>query len=201
MAGTSSRGNPSMADVVRSVVVLGLLILGLWVIGRLVTVTPDEPTSTVDYAAAAQQVADAVPYAVLSPPTLPDGWRATSARLEDGRWHLGVVTKSDDYVGLEQEEKSADSLVKQFAKGSKAGGDVTIADSSWTERTSSDGVSRPGVGSWGSSATRWFRVVSTRRVRQRPPVIPSGCRGRGGGGGCRGVHRLGGLSFHRRSTG
>ncbi|KQY58560.1 hypothetical protein ASD11_02550 [Aeromicrobium sp. Root495] len=128
-----------MADVVRSVVVLGLIILALWVVGRLVTVTPDEPTSSVDYAQAAQQVADAVPYAVLSPPQLPDGWRATSARLTQGRWHLGVVTDDDEYVGLEQDQKSAATLVRQFAKGSKAAGQVDIAGSSWTERTASDG--------------------------------------------------------------
>lgn len=128
-----------MADVVRSVLVLGLIILGLWVIGRLVTVTPDEPTTTVDYAQAAQQVADAVPYAVLSPAALPEGWRATSARLDGARWHLGVVTDGDDYVGLEQQEKSAAILVKQFAEGSKAGGEVSIGGSTWTERTASDG--------------------------------------------------------------
>ena len=139
MAGTSSRGNPSMADVVRSVLVLGLIILGLWVVGRLVTVTPDEPTPSVDYAQAAQQVADAVPYAVLSPPSLPNGWRATSARLDEGRWHLGVVTDGDDYVGLEQEQTDAASLVKDVAPGSKPGGEVTIAGSPWTERTASDG--------------------------------------------------------------
>ena len=43
MSGTgSSRGNPSMGDIFRSIAVLGGIILTLFVVGRIVTITPDQ---------------------------------------------------------------------------------------------------------------------------------------------------------------
>lgn len=130
-----------MADVVRSVAVLGLIVLAIWGFGRFFTSTPKEPTSSVDYAQAARQVADAgaVPFEVLAPPVLPQGWRATSARLDDDRWHLGLVTSDDQYVGLEQAQQPAAALLPSFAPGSKPVGTATIAGQEWSERRASDG--------------------------------------------------------------
>ena len=128
-----------MADVVRSVAVLGLIVLAIWGFGRFFTSTPKDPTTSVDYAQAARQVADAVSFEVVAPPVLPQGWRATSARLDDDRWHLGVVTSDDQYVGLEQAEQPATGLLKSFAPGGRAVGTVTIAGQEWSERTAADG--------------------------------------------------------------
>ncbi|MEH3033496.1 MAG: DUF4245 domain-containing protein [Aeromicrobium erythreum] len=138
MAGTSSRGNPAMGDVVRSVAVLGLIVLGIFLVGKLVTVTPDNPTSAVDYRDAARSATDAVSFPVLAPPALPEGWRATSARLDDGKvWALGVVTADDDFVGLHQGTDRED-LLDRYGRGT-ARGDVTIDGDSWQERRGSKG--------------------------------------------------------------
>ena len=141
MAGTSSRGNPRLGDIVRTVAVMGGLVLLLWGFGQLFTVTPDEPTRTVDYAAAARGAQDVVPYDLLAPRSLPAGWRATSARFERPTgWHLGVVTDDDEYVGLEQDRVPADELVERFAEGSSEVGPVTVAGRGWTERRGARGA-------------------------------------------------------------
>ena len=102
MSGTSSRGNPSMGDIARSIAVLGAILLVLFAVGRLLTVTPDEPTRAVDYRSAVESSRTVADFELLAPDSLPQGWRATSVRFEPDSWHLGVLTDDDDYVGLEQ---------------------------------------------------------------------------------------------------
>lgn len=136
---TSSRGNPSMGDVLRSVAVLGALILALWGFGRLFTNTPDEPVRAIDYAATVKSARPAAQFELLAPSTLPEGWVATSARFTPETWHLGVVTDDEQYVGLEQRKVEAKELVAMYAKGSKAAGTATIAGKSWDLRTGPGG--------------------------------------------------------------
>ena len=125
-----------MGDVVRSVAVLGALILALYLVGRLFfTVTPDEPTRTLDHAAAIEASREAVDFALVAPTDLPDGWRATSVRVDDDTWHLGVVTDDDEYVGLEQVREGVRATVRRFAEGSEAAGDVTVDGERWALRT------------------------------------------------------------------
>jgi hypothetical protein len=135
MSGTSSRGNPSMGDIARSVAVLGAIVLALFAVGRLLTVTPDEPVRSVDYRSAVESSRAVAEFDVLAPASLPEGWRATSVRFEQDSWHLGVVTDDDDYVGLEQVEASAERAVERFAKGSRSYGDVVVGGETWLLRT------------------------------------------------------------------
>jgi hypothetical protein len=135
MSGTSSRGNPSMGDIARSVAVLGAIILALFALGRLVTVTPDAPTPSIDYQSAVESSRTVAEYDVFAPSSLPDGWRATSVRFEKGEWHLGVVTDDDDYVGLEQVEADPARAVERFANGSRAFGDTEVGGETWSLHT------------------------------------------------------------------
>ncbi len=133
-----SGGNPSMGDILRSVLVLGLVVLVVYGVGQLIygrdpeTVAPD-----VDYATAAssaQQVAD---FGLLAPPRLPAGWISNSARFEPGErggWHLGVLTDDEEYIGLEQFKRTEAELVDEFADGSKDAGAVTIDGREWRVR-------------------------------------------------------------------
>lgn len=133
----SSRGNPSLGDMLRSIVVLGAIVLALFVIGLLFTSEPDEPVKPVDYATAATNVRKTVDYPVLAPDKLPKGWRATSARYTPGNshaWHLGVLTSDDEYLGLEQATVSKTRLVEKFADRSKPAGSTTIAGDTWHVR-------------------------------------------------------------------
>lgn len=139
MSGTSSRGNPSMGDIARSVGVLGVIVLVLFAIGQLVTITPERPTtSTVDYRTAAESSRTVADFELLAPTSLPDGWRATSVRYEEGSWHLGVLTDDDAYIGLEQVRISEERAVERFAEGSRADGAVTLDGVSWSRRVGPD---------------------------------------------------------------
>jgi hypothetical protein len=136
MSGTgSSRGNPTMGDIFRSIAVLGAIILTLFVIGRLVTITPDQPTRAVDYQQAVESSRTVADFDLYAPDSLPRGWRATSVRFEESSWHLGVVTDEDDYVGLEQVRDSAQRAVERFGKGSRAYGQTVIGGENWALRT------------------------------------------------------------------
>ena len=127
-----------MGDILRSIAVLGAIILALFVIGRLVTVTPDQPTRAVDYREAVESSRTVADFDLYAPRSLPRGWRATSVRYEENSWHLGVVTDEDDYVGLEQVADSTKRAIERFAEGSRAFGETVIGGETWSLRTGPD---------------------------------------------------------------
>jgi hypothetical protein len=136
----STRGNPAMGDIVRSVFVIGLVLLGLYGVGQLFTSGSDKAeVKTVDYAAVVGQARPAATFPLLAPTELPPGWRATSARFQTNGWHLGVLTDDDDYVGLEQIRSSVDRAVDRFAEGSRAAGTADVDGVTWTVRKGPDG--------------------------------------------------------------
>ncbi|MDR7086161.1 hypothetical protein J2X11_001000 [Aeromicrobium panaciterrae] len=135
----SSRGNPSMGDIVRSVAVLGALVLALWGFGQLFTKTPDSNVKPIDYVSTVRSARPAAEFALLAPATLPKGWVATSAQFTPTTWHLGVVTDDEEYVGLEQRTGDAKQLVATYAKDSTAAGEVTIDGETWNLREGPDG--------------------------------------------------------------
>jgi hypothetical protein len=136
MSGTgSSRGNPSLGDIARSIAVLGAIVLALFAVGRLLTVTPDEPTLAVDYRSAAESSRTVADFELLAPDSLPEGWRATSVRFEPDSWHLGVLTDDDDYVGLEQVKADTRRAVERFANGSHEHGKAVVDGETWSHRT------------------------------------------------------------------
>ncbi|MGA9100809.1 DUF4245 domain-containing protein [Aeromicrobium sp.] len=135
MSSSSSRGNPSMGDIARSVGVLGAILLVLFALGRLLTVTPDEPVRPVDYRSAAESSRTVATFDLYAPESLPKGWRATSVRFEPDSWHLGVLTADDDYVGLEQVRDDTGRAVERFAKASRADGKAEIDGTTWSLRT------------------------------------------------------------------
>ncbi len=135
MSGMSSRGNPSLGDIARSIAVLGAILLVLFAVGRLLTVTPDEPTRAVDYQSAVESSRTVADFELLAPDSLPQGWRATSVRFEPDSWHLGVLTDDDDYVGLEQVKADTPRAIERFANGSHTYGKTVIGGKTWSLRT------------------------------------------------------------------
>jgi hypothetical protein len=136
---TSSRGNPAMGDIIRSMVVIAVILLGLYGIGRLFTNDEEVQVDTVDYASVVAQARPAASFPLAAPTELPDGWRATSARFQTNGWHLGVLTAGGDYVGLEQLKASTDRAVDRFAEGSKTAGTAEVAGQTWTVRSGPKG--------------------------------------------------------------
>lgn len=131
----TTRGNPSMGDIVRSVFVLGLIVLALWGFGRFFTSTPDNPVRAIDYVSVVDSARPVADFALLAPRTLPEGWKATSARYSPSSWHLGVLTDDEDYIGLEQTRTSVGRAVERFAAGSSSAGSTQIGGRTWAVRT------------------------------------------------------------------
>ena len=135
----SSRGNPAIGDIIRSVVVIGAVIVGLYGIGQLFTSKPEATVKPIDYASVVAQARPAATFPLLAPADLPQGWKATSARFQENGWHLGVLTGSDDYVGLEQLKSAPARAIDRFADGSKSAGTADVAGQTWDVRTGPDG--------------------------------------------------------------
>lgn len=134
----STRGNPAVGDIVRSMVVIAVIILGLYGFGQLFTSTPENKVKAIDYVSVVEQARPAATFPLVAPESLPDGWRATSARFQTAGWHLGVLTDDDDYVGLEQLKASPDRAIDRFAEGSRSDGTADVAGQTWDVRTGPD---------------------------------------------------------------
>lgn len=135
----SSRGNPAIGDIIRSIVVIGAILLGLYGFGQFFTSGKEAQVKAIDYVSVVAQARPAASFPLAAPTSLPEGWRATSARFQENGWHLGVLTADDDYVGLEQLRGSADRAVDRFADGSKSAGTAEVGGQSWNVRTGPKG--------------------------------------------------------------
>jgi hypothetical protein len=130
----SSRGNPALGDIVRSVLVLAMAVLAVvWIGGGLGSDPVVEP-EPIDVRAVARQASDTATYPLLVPSRLPQGWRATQARWDPAgqQWHLGWLTENDAYVGLEQARRvSVGELVETFAESGEPDGEVDVGGVPW----------------------------------------------------------------------
>ena len=133
-AGRTTRGNPSMGDILRSVALLAVvLVIVVEVGGWFRHDTVVEP-GAVDYQAVSRQAAGEASFPLLVPPRLPDGWRATQARWNPAgqHWHLGLLTEDDDYVGVEQMRAvTMDELVDTYLEGGDPDGQVLVGGVPW----------------------------------------------------------------------
>lgn len=131
-----------LSDMLRSVAVIGVIMLGAVFIGSTLLTTPDQQVPTVDYKATVADVREVAPYEVVAPQSLPDGWRATSAEYEhgsEGRWHLGVLTADDEYVGLEQTPRRQAEAVEEFSPDTEPRGKTAIGGDTWRVRANEQG--------------------------------------------------------------
>ena len=174
----SSRGNPSLGDMIRSIVVLGLIVGALFAFGVLFRSTPDSPVEPVDYAATVAEVRDSVDYPVLAPSQLPEGWRATSARFkpgEDHAWHLGVLTDDDEYLGLEQATVAETTLIKKFAEDSTPSGKMRVNGEQWQLRDGGDRI--VAVREFDGASTLVIGSVDTQVLRSYVSSLSDGSDG------------------------
>lgn len=126
-----------------AMVVLVALILA-WVGFRAITSRqPASPVQTVDYAQVVPAARHAAHFHLLAPPRLPDGWRATTVNFTDTtpqHWHLGVLTDSQRYVGLEQGPQPVGSLVAQYVeRGARRGSPVRVRGDAWSTYSDEQG--------------------------------------------------------------
>jgi hypothetical protein len=129
--------------MVGAMVVL-LVVVAVYVGFRAVTrENPPSPVHTVGYLPDARFAAEKAGFDLLVPPTLPDGWRATTVTFTPGRrphWHLGLLTDRDRYVGLEQADRPVRSMLEAYVDPHPSkGAPVTVAGRPWSTWTDSGG--------------------------------------------------------------
>ena len=83
------------------------------------------------------------------PQGLPDGWRATSARLQRGTdgvttWHVGFVTPAGGYAGYEQAGHPTTEWEDTQVTDGKDQGRIRVAGLDWVIRSRTD----RGITSW-----------------------------------------------------
>ncbi|PSL01775.1 uncharacterized protein DUF4245 [Haloactinopolyspora alba] len=132
----SSRGNPSLGDILRSVLVLGGALAVVAVVFNLLNESEPRLPEPVDYSAALEVARAEYGYPVLAPGDLPQGWRATSVDFaqEAGgdRWRLGFLTEDEQYVGLRQSDGEIEAYRDEHLDGFTADGESTVDGTRWT---------------------------------------------------------------------
>jgi hypothetical protein len=139
---TKSRANQTVRDLVLSMLVVGLFVAFLYIM--VLRPTPD-PIRVVDVAGPASQAQVAGVFDVLVP-VLPEGWRATSARLsagpteDTGQWYNGYISPTGEFLAVVQQDYDLADFVKTHTQAGTPQGTVEIAGQQWT-RYSSPGAS------------------------------------------------------------
>jgi hypothetical protein len=132
------RSYAGMVGALIVVVVLGVLVVVLNGSDDKTT-----PVRTVDWAAWVKAGRAERQLALFAPTKLPAGWRATSVRYTGGneaRWHLGLLTDSGKYAGIEESRPSTSDLVEQYVdQDAVRGRDVTVAGETWQTWTDAGG--------------------------------------------------------------
>jgi hypothetical protein len=132
----------SFSGMIGAMLVL-LLVVGAFVVFRGLFRTDTEVTvRAVDYQRTQSFAQEQVDFPILAPETMPEGWRATSVRFvpEPPRWHLGVLTDEDRYIGLEQSRSSEKKMVETYVDRDAVRGEpVQAAGDTWQTWTDEDG--------------------------------------------------------------
>jgi hypothetical protein len=124
-------------------VVTVVAVVGYWALTALKTDHVSSPVHTVDYAAMVRAGRADHKLLVMAPPSLPPGWKATSALYEPGMtptWHLGMLTGTGKYVGVEEALGGVQNLVEQYVdQDAQQGKDVRIGGQTYQTWTDAGG--------------------------------------------------------------
>jgi len=142
------RANRRMRQTIRDMVISMLVVTGAVVV--LVAPwnrTQPDPVTVVDPAPVVAGARATEPWPVLAPVGLPATWRCTSARIStagDGQdvVHLGYLTPSTTYVGLEQSATKELAFLGAQTVGGQQTGSAVIAGVTWQTYESPDGKHR-----------------------------------------------------------
>jgi hypothetical protein len=128
--------------MVGAMIVLAAVIAGFVVFREINRNDPATPVRDVQYQQTADFARSQADFELLAPETLPDGWRATSVEFvpEPARWHLGLLTDEDRYVGLEQAGSSEQDMVETYVdRDAVRAGTMDVDGTTWKVWTDSGG--------------------------------------------------------------
>jgi len=129
----SSYANGTAANMLRSLLVVGVMVAALIAIVPRVNSVSQPP---VDVAGAAAQVAKDSGWAIEAPEGLPQGWQATSVRYVRGTdglmtWHAGYQSPDGNYVAVEQTKDATDTWVSAQTNRARVTGQTQAGGVSW----------------------------------------------------------------------
>ncbi|HET9499803.1 MAG TPA: DUF4245 family protein [Marmoricola sp.] len=146
----------SFPGLLAAMLVVVLVVVGWTGFRALFSDKETTPVQTVEWQPIVQAAARAGTVEVLAPPSLPHGWRATSADLASDGLHLGLLTDEGKYVGLEERTASLQDLVAQYVdENAQQGRDVRLDGITWQTWTDPGGdyaVGRIGADRGGAAA-------------------------------------------------
>ncbi|HEX6247451.1 MAG TPA: DUF4245 domain-containing protein [Nocardioidaceae bacterium] len=149
MSEQPGRYQRSAAGMVGAMVVLVLFVVAVVVLRGVLMEEPVNTVEPVDYRSTAERVQDQADFPLLAPASLPEGWRATSVGLTPDptpRWHLGMLTDEDRYVGLEQARSSERRMVERYVDSEAVPGEPVDVDGdtwrTWTDEGGDTALSR-----------------------------------------------------------
>ena len=137
------RGRQTVRDMVLSMLVVTGAVAILFLPWNHRDVNP---VKVVDPAATVSSARAAVTWPVLVP-NLPDTWRCTSARIgaaadAEPIVHLGYLSPSTKYVGIEQSATKVTSFVHDAVVGGQRSGTMSINGQVWQRYVSPDGIQK-----------------------------------------------------------
>lgn len=139
---TSTRGNPSLGDILRSVGVLAGVIAAIAIVFNLLNDPEPRLPAPVDYQPALEVARAEFGYEVLAPEPVPDGWRATSmdfAQESSGdRWRLGFLIDGEQFVGIEQTDGEIESYRDDRLGGFVPDGESSVDGVTWERLVEDD---------------------------------------------------------------
>lgn len=143
MSQQTARDQRSGGGLVGALGVLVAVILAWVGLQALKSDPPSSPMRTVAYAADVPGARRAADFDLVAPPRLPAGWRATTVSFTGApgaRWHLGVLTAAQRYVGLEQGNQPVSSMVRTYVdRAATRGRSLDVAGTPWSTYTDSGG--------------------------------------------------------------
>ncbi|WP_157829644.1 DUF4245 domain-containing protein [Nocardioides alpinus] len=125
-----SRYTRSFSGMIGALIVTVLFVLAFVAWRGLFRTDVDNTPVAVDWQESVE-LAEQVGLQVVHPRELPAGWTATSVDpyfgSDDPRWGLGVLTEDGDFIGIRQEDSSADDLAERYVdEKAEAGEDATV---------------------------------------------------------------------------
>lgn len=123
-----------MMTVISALLVSAAVVIAFVLVRGALRTEVDTEVPTVEYSHLLRSGQEDGKLLMLSPKPMPSGWRATSATYRAGaepRWHLGILTSDQKYVGIDEARSEVGGLLAEVVRDPKKGDDVTIDGVTW----------------------------------------------------------------------
>jgi hypothetical protein len=162
------RNSRSVADMIRSLVVVGGVVLVLVLIVPRPSAVSQPP---VDVPGTAQGAQPDAHFTLEVPQGLPDSWKATSVQLLDSTdgiqtWHVGYETADAQYAAVQQAKGATTHWVSANSDGGTAVGTQVVDGVTWVQFLHSNRLARSLVLAQGDVTTMVTGTASWAELGQ-----------------------------------